>query len=166
MRAARYRLRFASGVNIAGATYGSGQYGSQTYGQQASDPLASRFYSPMPWPAGATVSPSWLYRQGDTEPDFDCQVRSPEGVMDFTPVVSATLVLTGPGLDDHHPYPLTIGAPGSGRLTRQWLPGDLAEPGVYRAAVVLTFSSTRKLTLPFDDRHTFIVNAVEAVVVA
>jgi hypothetical protein len=162
VRATRYRLRFTTGVNIPGATYGSGQYGTQTYGQQATDPLASRFYTAMPWPAGSPTTPAWMYRQGDTLPDFDCQLRSIEGPMDLTAVVDAVLVLTPFDGSLRVVFPLTKSAPAvAGRLHRVWADTDLATPGSYRATVVVVFSSTRRLTVPFDDRDLFVINSID-----
>lgn len=163
MEATRLRLRFTTGVNLPAATYGSGLYGTQTYGQQATDPLASRFYAAMPWPGGTPNAPSWMYRQNDMLPAFGCQVRSIEGPMDLTAVADAVLVLSpfNPDLSVYGVFPLTLGSALTGRLSRTWLEGDLADPGTYRATVVLRFTSGRRLTVPFDDRHTFVIHSID-----
>lgn len=161
MRAARYRLRFIPGVNLPSATYGGGLWGDSTYGQFATDPVASRAYRLIPWPAGDLADPSWIYRQGDVSPQFQVEIASNEGAADLPSITTVHLVLTSTraheGLTDwmFELTPATVG--GVDLLTRDWKPDDLAVPGNFRAGVVVTFISGRQLSIPADDRHRFVV---------
>ena len=160
MTAPRYRLRFTTGVTLTAATYGGGTYGSGTYGQQATDPLSSLVYYLVPWPGGYLTDPSWIYRQGDVSPQFKASVRSHEGPLDLTGLGSAQLVLCkGPAPEDTWIYDLSVLADGGiDWLVRAWQPHDLNTPGNYRAGVVLTYGSGRRLSIPADDRLQFVVN--------
>jgi len=158
VKATRYRLRFVTGVALTGATYGSGTYGEGTYGMQASDPLASLRYYLVPWPGGYLTDPSWIYRQGDVLPRFSALVCSDEGPLDDAGLTTAVLVLSDTEAISRS-FPLSVeSADGDDRLVRDWQPGDLDTPGVYRAAAVITYSSGRRLTIPIDDRMQFVVN--------
>ena len=162
MHAARYRLRFTTGVALTSATYGSGTYGAGTYGEQASDPLSSLRYYLVPWPGGYLPDPSWVYRVGDTDPDFRVQILADNERLDLTGIAYALLVLTNTdGSTNPVPwiYDLTVTTLDSQDwLTRAWLPTDLAKSGTYRAAVVIVYDSGRRLTVPVDDRHNFVIN--------
>jgi len=162
MQAPRYRLRFITGVALTSRTYGSGTYGAGTYGEQASDPLASLVYYLVPWPGGYLSDPAWIYREGDVLPQFKAAVRSNEGLLDLTGLSTAKLVLTntdGGVAATPLQYALTV-APSGGVswLVRNWAVGDLAEPGTYRAGLVLTYNSGRRLSIPIDDRMNFVIN--------
>lgn len=155
MRPARYQLRFVTGVAISAATYGSGHYGDLTYGQEATDPISSLRYRLVPWPAGYLADPAWIYRAGDSYPSFKATVIGDDGPLNLAAAESAVLVLTPVDGGAPRQYELTISPPHW--LARDWEPGDLNIPGAYRAGVVLTFSSTRRLSLPVDDRETFVI---------
>jgi hypothetical protein len=165
MQATRLRLRFVTGISVSGATYGSGNYGTQTYGQSATDPLAAYRYLVVPLPAGSPTNPSWLYRQHDSWPDFRARIVGDASTdlapLDLAPVAQATLDLApidGQVLTSPLSFPLTVTAPAtSGQLGRVWAANDLIEAGVYRALIVLTFTSGRRLTLPGDDNLRFVV---------
>lgn len=161
MTATRYRLKWVVGANYSAASYGSGQYGTQTYGQEASDPLASLFYVPMPWPGGTPTVPSWMYRQGDTSPDFDVQIRSQLGPMSLAPVGGGWLVLSSYETDLVLAFALTVTDEPRGRIGREWQAGDLDTLGAFRATVVLLFDSGRQLTVPATDRHRFVVHSMD-----
>jgi hypothetical protein len=168
VHATRYRLRFIAGVSLSSATYGSGQYGSQTYGTVASDPLASLRYRLVPWPAGYLPDPAWEYRQGDTRPSFKAVILGDEGSLQLVGVVQAKLVLTPMDRDPDPPrtYDLTVSGPtasGSYWLNRNWLAADLVTAGAYRAGVVITYSSGRRLSIPVDDRQVFVIAPNSAV---
>lgn len=94
MRAARYRLRFFTGATLSSATYGGGLYGNETYGTQATGALTTAHHRLVPWPGGARTGPSWIYRQNDTMPPWEAQVISDDGVVDYTGLNQAVLVLT------------------------------------------------------------------------
>jgi hypothetical protein len=160
MRAARYRLRFFTGATLTSATYGGGLYGDDTYGMQASDSLTTAHHRLVPWPGGAPMAPSWRYRQHDTQPALEAQIIADDGVVNYTGLDRAVLVLTP--VDD----PLTfkgldmsvVTAPnGDQRLHRDWEPNDLDRPGVFRVVVALIYSSNRRLSVPGDDEHFLIV---------
>ena len=160
MQATRLRLRFVSGVSFPAATYGSGNYGTQTYGQSATDPLSAYRYFVVPLPAGAPTNPSWLYRQRDSWPDFRARILYGEGPLDLSAVAAATLVLTpidGRATPPWMSFNLTMPDRAGGYLARVWAPTDLIEPGVYRALIMLTFTSTRRFTLPGNDNLRFVV---------
>ena len=162
MQAARYRLRFITGVALTSRTYGAGTYGDGTYGEQASDALSELLYYLVPWPGGYLPDPAWIYRQGDTLPTFKAVVMSTDGPLELVGVALAYLVLTntdGGSISDPLMYELTV-TPTSGIdwLTRDWHVNDLSVPGTYRAGVVLTFDSGRRLTVPIDDRLHFVIN--------
>ena len=167
MEATRYRLRFVTGVNLTSATYGSGQYGSQTYGTVATDPVASLRYRLIPWPGGYLAEPAWKYRQGDTSPPFKATVLGGEGPLALVGVAAAKLVLTP--LDRnaaHRQFDLTVTGPsasGSYWLGRQWASSDLSVPGTYRAGVVITYTSGRRLSIPIDDRQVFVITPNSAI---
>ena len=163
MRSSRYRLRFYTGASLSSATYGGGNYGDATYGMTATDTLTTAHHRLVPWPAGALVGPSWRYRQNDTMPPWEAQIIADDGVVDLTGVAKAYLVLTS--VDDPTPQGIVgwqvsiITAPnGDDRLHHDWLPGELVVPGVFRATAVLEYVSGRRLTVPTDDRHTFVVH--------
>lgn len=162
MRASRYRLRFSTGATLSSSVYGGGAYGDDTYGTVASDSLTTAHHRLVPWPAGALTDPSWRYRQHDTKPDWSAQIIADDGVIDYTGLFTAYLILTpandptAAGLIGWDVQVVT--APnGDQRLVKQWDVGDLDPPGVYRAVVVLVYNSTRRLSVPADDRHTFII---------
>ena len=46
---------------------------------------------------------------------------------------------------------------GDQRLHRDWSAADLYQSGVFRVAVVLIYSSNRRLTVPSNDQHTLVV---------
>jgi hypothetical protein len=157
MQAVRYRLRFTVDVSLPGAEYGSGTYGTQTYGQSATDPVSSPRYLVLPWPGGYLSSPAWLYRQYDTVPEFRARVIDNEGnPLDFTSsLISLMLTPYGNGATWRE-YGLEEGSP-PGVVFREWEPGDLDQAGTYRAVVVSKYASGRRLTIPADDRCTFVV---------
>jgi hypothetical protein len=159
MQATRLRLRFVSGVSLSAATYGSGTYGSQTYGQSATDPLAAYRYLVVPLPAGSPTNPSWLYRQRDSWPDFKARLLYGEGALDLTPVATAKLLLAP--IDGRAPvvylFDLTMPDRVGGYVRRVWAATDLVDAGVYRALIMLTFASGRRLTLPGNDSLRFVV---------
>jgi hypothetical protein len=161
MQATRLRLRFVSGVSVTASTYGSGNYGgAQTYGQSATDPLAAYRYLIVPLPAGSPTDPSWLYRGRDSWPDFNARILYGDGALDLTGVDTAALLLA-PADGRTTPVRLSFGLtmpdrPG-GYVRRVWAAGDLIDAGVYRALVMLTFLSGRRLTLPGNDNVRFVV---------
>jgi hypothetical protein len=160
MRAARYRLRFFTGATLTQATYGGGTYGGATYGMQASDALTTAHHRLMPWPGGSPTSPSWLYRRGDTEPVWEAQIIADEGVVNYTGLDRAVLVLTPvdkPGDDRTFDCTVVTATNGDQRLHREWNAGDLDPHGVFRVAVVLIYSSNRRMTVPAEDLHTLVV---------
>jgi hypothetical protein len=162
MEATRYRLRFVTGVSLTAATYGSGFYGSQTYGTKASDPVASLRYRLVPWPAGYLTDPAWKYRVGDRLPKFQATVLGDEGPLQVVGVALVRLVLTPIDENPQPPrqYDLTINGPtpaGSFWLERDWEIGDIDVPGTYRAGVIITYNSGRRLTVPIDDRQVFVI---------
>ena len=162
MRSARYRLKFFTGATLTAATYGGGKYGDQTYGTQASDSLTTAHHRLVPWPAGAMVSPAWGYRRGDTSPDWQAQIIADDGVVNYTGLDTAVLVLSA--IDDPssvRQFGLTVvTAPnGDQRLTRKWAPGNLDFEGVFRVAVVLRYLTGRRMTVPANDNHIFVVRA-------
>jgi hypothetical protein len=167
VKATRYRLRFVTGVALTSATYGSGNYGSQTYGTVASDPVPSLRYRLVPWPGGYLTDPAWEYRQGDTRPAFKATLLSQEGPLALVGVAQATLVLTPmDGQEEVRTYALTVTGPSSSGaywLGRNWETGDIDPAGVYRAGVVITYASGRRLTVPIDDRQVFVIAPNEVV---
>lgn len=161
MRAARYRLRFFSGATVSSRNYGEENYGDGTYGQTASDALTTAHHRLVPWPGGALTYPSWRYRRNDTKPPLECQVIADDGVIDYTGLSQAVLVLTpvdGP-VEAGWTFDMTVITAPSGdqRLRHTWLPGELHTAGVFRVAVLLAYTSGRWLTVPSDDRHTLII---------
>src|SRR4051812_47696207 len=135
MRAARYRLRFFTGASLTASTYGGGKFGDGTYGMQASDSLTTAHHRLVPWPAGAMASPSWRYRQNDTQPDWEAQIIADDGVVSYTGMTRADLVLAA--IDNpavQHVYQLTVDTQANGdqRLRRTWSPGELNFSGVFR----------------------------------
>jgi hypothetical protein len=160
MQATRLRLRFTTGVNIPAATYGSGNYGSQTYGQEATDPLAAFRYLVVPLPAGSPTNPSWLYRQHDSWPDFNARIMYGAGTLDLSAVLTAMLLLTpidGRSSPQRLDFELTMPDRPGGHVRRVWGVNDLIGAGVYRALIMLTFTSGRRLTMPGDDNVRFVV---------
>ena len=160
MQAVRYRLRFITGVALTSRTYGAATYSDGTYGETASDALSALVYVLVPWPAGHLPDPAWMYRQGDTTPQFKAYIASTLGPLDLDGVATAQLSLTNTdGGSIPLSFDLTV-TPSGGIdwLVRNWLPHDLAVPGTYRAAVVLTYTSTRRLTVQVDDRIHFVIN--------
>ena len=157
MRAARYRLRFFTGATLSSATYGGGLYGNETYGTQATDALTTAHHRLVPWPGGARTGPSWIYRQNDTMPPWEAQVISDDGVVDYTGLNQAVLVLTHVDRppDEGLTFDLSIvTAPnGDQRLHHDFTDGELGIAGMFRVAVVLAYDSGRWLTVPADDRH-------------
>jgi hypothetical protein len=156
MQATRFRLRFVTGVTLSARTYGAGTYGDGTYGEQASDPLASIRYTLIPLPAGYPTVPSWLYRSGDSGGTFQALVMSDSGPLDLSAIDNAQLVLT-PIDGQTGNLTFLLGLPDVGTVERTWLPGDLSDAGTYRAVVVFTFTSGRRLTVPGDDNLRFVV---------
>lgn len=166
MEPSRYHLRFVTGVNLTSATYGAATYGSQTYGTVATDPVASLRYRLVPWPGGYLPDPAWKYRQGDTGPPFKATVLGGEGPLALVGVSSARLVLTPMDrAPQSRTYALTVTGPTAGSywLGRNWVRGDLSEAGTYRAGVVITYSSGRRLSIPIDDRAVFAIAPNSAV---
>ena len=160
MRAARYRLRFFTGATLTSATYGGGTYGKDTYGTQATDSLTTAHHRLVPWPGGSPTAPSWRYRVKDTEPALEAQVIADDGVVHYTGLDRAVLVLTP--VDDPYSsttYDMTVvTAPnGDQRLHRTWSTNDLRVAGVYRVAVVLIYSSGRRLSVPTEDEQSLVV---------
>jgi hypothetical protein len=167
MEALRHRLRFATGVNLTQRTYGTGAYGDGTLGEQASDPLTAARYLVIPWPSGFLSDPSWLYRQGDVTPPFKISVQADDGPLDYTGLAKAYLVLTntdGASPTTPRQYQLSVQRiSGADWLIRNWLYDDLILPGTYRSALVLTYNSGRRLTIPGDDRHNFVITPNSAI---
>jgi hypothetical protein len=160
MRAARYRLRFFTGATLTSATYGGGLYGDDTYGMEASDSLTTAHHRLVPWPAGSPTGPSWRYRQNDTEPQLEAQIIADDGVVNYTGLDRAVLVLTpvdNPTMSRTYDMAVITAPNGDQRLRRTWVAGDLSQPGAFRVAVVLIYSSNRRLTVPTNDQHTMIV---------
>lgn len=180
MRATRYRLRWLRGIAEQSVTYGSGyygtdtygqillpdafygsaEYGSNTYGQTASDPLTALTFEAIPWTGGFPTAPSWLYRAGDTLPAFEARILGDGEPADIAFVKDVELVLTpADGRDDS--FQLTfqgsVVQSTKGLMTVEWEPGDLDQFGVYRCLIRLTFGSGRRLTVPVEDRHTFVI---------
>jgi len=162
MQAPRYRLRFVTGVALSSRTYGSGTYGEGTYGEQASDPLSALLYYVVPWPGGYLSDPAWIYRQNDVMPSFKVSVRSHAGPLDLTGLATAYLELTNTdGLTTAEPWMFILDVAtedGLDWLVRDWAPTDLSNPGTYRAGIVITYESGRRLSVPIDDRLHFVVN--------
>jgi hypothetical protein len=160
MRAARYRLKFFTGATLTASTYGGGKYGDTTYGMQASDSLTTAHHRLVPWPGGALTIPSWIYRRGDTEPDWEAMIVADDGAVSYNGLYYAWLVLTNQ--DDPSIYTtfsvwVVTESNGDQHLHRTWNPGDLDFAGNFRAAVVLLYQTGRRLTVPADDRHQFIL---------
>lgn len=185
MQATRYRLRFTPGIATIAVTYGSGNYGSDSYGFAATQDLrgygdggygddtygqgitfpTALDYQLIPWRAGFPTVPSWIYRVGDTRPDFQARIFGDGQPVDVTDVGGVQLVLTpvdgrGRNRDDQLAF---NGAriPGvTGLVTYVWQDGDLAVHGTYRASVRLVFPTGHALSVPASDAHTFVVNEV------
>ena len=162
MQAVRHRLRFVTGVSLTARTYGSGLYGDGTYGEQASDPLTAAVYIMVPWPGGYLSDPSWLYREGDVFPPFQVSIEADDAPLDLTGIASAMLVFTSfDGATVSNPVrqlPLTVVTEGGRQwLQRRWDTYDLTPAGTFRVAVVITYASGRRLTVPTDDRHVFVI---------
>lgn len=160
MRAARYRLRFFTGATLTASTYGGGKYGDGTWGMQKSDALTTAHHRLVPWPAGALTFPSWRYRQHDTQPVLEAQIIADDGVVDYTGLDRAVLLLAP--VDDpggYRTYDMTVvtATNGDQRLRRTWAAGDLSKPGNFRVGVVLLYASNRRMSVPVDDRHMLIV---------
>jgi hypothetical protein len=163
VQATRYKLRFLAGASTTAATYGGGGYGDLSYGQRASDPLEGIMYMPIPLDAGYPTQPSWLYRRGDTEPAFRAQIRADEiYVLNLTGVARARLVLgrVDGSERERRLYPLAFEDRVKGIVRRDWVEGDLSgERGTFNVGIVLDYNSGRRLSIPHDSRHVFVITA-------
>lgn len=161
MRSTRYRLRFFTGATLTASKYGGGKFGDGTYGMQASDSLTTAHHRLVPWPAGAMTSPSWRYRQNDTMPDWQAQIIADDGVVSYTGMTSADLVLTAiddPTSQTLHALTVDTQSNGDQRLRRTWNSGELNFSGVFRVAVVLRYSTGRHMTVPAGDKHIMVIH--------
>jgi hypothetical protein len=162
MRAARYRLRFFTGATLTGSTYGGGLYGDGTYGMQASDSLTTAHHRLVPWPGGSPTGPSWVYREGDTMPPLEAQIIADDGVVDYTGLASAMLILTDvndPSVSLAFDLSVVVAPNGDQRLHHDWNLGELTTAGVFRASVVLIYESGRWMSVPAEDVHMFVVTS-------
>lgn len=183
MQATRYRLRFTPGIATEAVTYGSASYGNGNYGAAATADLRGYgqglfgddtygqgqtfptrlAYELIPWTGGYPTAPSWIYRIGDTRPDFNAVIFGDGQPVDVTDVGGVQLVLTpidgrGRNRDDQLAFNAAR-VPGIiGRVTYVWQDGDLATAGVYRACVRLVFPTGHVVSVPATDTHTFVVN--------
>ena len=160
MRAARYRLRFYTGATLTSMTYGGGLYGDATYGMEASDSLTTAHHRLVPWPGGAPTTPSWRYRQHDTQPALEAQIIADDGVVSYDGLDRAVLVLTP--VDDPTTYKgldmsVIVAPNGDQRLHREWAADDLDRVGVFRVVIALIYESNRRMTVPAEDEHYLIV---------
>lgn len=151
--ARRYALRFSAfDISRTASLYGSGNYGDGTYGLEATDPLSNDEYALVAEPGEYPSASNWVYRVGDTNPDFQAQVLGLDGPMDLTPVDTAILVIEriSVGTRILRALELTAGTTDgnvSGTLPASMLLGQ----GTYRVAVQLQFTSGRCMTVTPGD---------------
>lgn len=185
MQATRYRLRFTPGIATIAITYGSGNYGSSdsnygsaattdlrtwgdgnygddTYGQGIQLPT-SLVYELIPWRAGQPTAPSWIYRIGDTRPDFAARILGDGKPVDIADAGGIQLVLTpvdgrGRTRDDQLAFNAARNPAVVGLVNYVWRDGDLAVNGIYRACVRIVFPTGHVLSVAPSDTNMFVVN--------
>ncbi len=174
-----HRVRLIQNLSAAGISYGNASlnYGDEVYGERASDPADLLAYVAVPLTAGLGSPHAFRARVGDAFPDdliafrvmaFGGPFEAAEGtVLDLATVSSAQLRIDR--VSWGHPVAsglaLTING-ASDTLTRNMTVDDFTDPGTYRMAILLTFASGRRMTIPPHDNRTLHVSTGGSIQVA
>jgi len=166
-----YHLELIPDISVPGISYGSidVDYGDGIYGQRATDPTDLQTYVAVP--VASSYNAPYLIEAhvADVFPADPIAFRimafggpfeaASGAILDLVTVNTADLILdrisTGPPVQAVLPMTINLA---SNTVIRDMEVTDLTDPGIYRLAIVMTFVSGRRLTVPANDYTTMRVS--------